>query len=119
MKKNVAIMLIVNREYLFALGAFLFNLKSLSINDSLDSVIIYYEGIRDDELKCLYEIDNRCEFVEYSLMDFLRNGLCSTCLLFTLVIDYWFVFDPSQVSLKKSRAQNNFGLLMNKLKLCL
>ena len=70
MKKNVAIMLIVNREYLFALGAFLFNLKSLSINDSLDSVIIYYEGIRDDELKSINEYSTNSHLLSISYKHF-------------------------------------------------
>lgn len=66
MKKEKAIILIVNKSYLFAASTLLVNLKSFG-NKLYDDIVIYHDNIPENEISLLYKIEPNIKFINYAL----------------------------------------------------
>lgn len=67
MKKDKAIIFIVNKSYLFALGTMIINLQETR-NNIYDEIVIYYDGLDNFDLDQIRKIEPRVKFIEYKLV---------------------------------------------------
>lgn len=69
-KKERAIAIFVNRNYIFALGALIINLQNISTR--YDNLIIYNYDLTEEDKKILLGLEPRCIFINYLFED-LKN----------------------------------------------
>ena len=69
MKKDKAFIFIANRNYLFAIGTMIINLKETG-NDFYDNIVIYHHGFTDEDKEKLLSLEDRIIFKEYSLEEY-------------------------------------------------
>lgn len=72
MKKENAIVFIVNREYLFALSAMLINLQSNNTN-TYDDIVVYSDNLSEVEQEKLRSIESNIKFINYSLENWIND----------------------------------------------
>ena len=71
MKKNRAICVIADRNYIFAIGAFINNIKMFDVK--YDNIIIYCYGFSKTDKEVILKADEKCIFVEYTKEDFFNE----------------------------------------------
>lgn len=71
MKKDRAICIISDRNYIFAIGAFINNL--MMFNVKYDNIVIYCYGFNDNDKSIIHKVDEKCIFVEYTKDDFFSE----------------------------------------------
>ena len=71
-KKELAILLFVNKGYIYALESFLVNLRETN-SDLYDNIIIYHSDLSDHDCKQLQLIDSKILFQNYSFEEFTNE----------------------------------------------
>lgn len=70
-KRNLAICVVCNQSYIFALSTLIVNLKKISM--PYDKIIVYCSEIEDKYIQHVKEIDDNVEFIRYSQEDFIKE----------------------------------------------
>lgn len=77
---KTAIMCLCDKDYVFALGAFLINLKKTSLNEYIDAIVVYHDAIDNGVISDICNLDKRLFFIKYSVENFYEEfGLVSGC----------------------------------------
>lgn len=71
-KKESAIIFIVNKDYLFALGTMIVNLQATSPN-SYSDIVVYSDGLSAEEKEKIQKIEKNTNFFDYSLNEWIRD----------------------------------------------
>lgn len=71
MKKERAIAIFVNSDYVFALGTLIINLKQ--INTKYDNLIAYSYDLTEEDKKFIMDLEPRCKFINYTYDDFVKE----------------------------------------------